>query len=450
MWGGDRGISGTRFKLFPRPPYAHPDWVPETVTISTPAGLIGPGPSDSRLYVIDPIGKRRPYGINPGPYGTPHLDLPPWRGRVLPPVRPAADGHFDHIPVGTPEFSEAHVFGTIRFVLDVWERYFGRRINWHFARDFDRLEVVMLPDFDNSHAGWGFMEVGSYHETADGTPVPFALNFDVVAHETGHLIIYGTMGVPSTATERGEYFGFQESAADTTAMIAGLHFGSLGWRLMEETHGNLFTFNELDRFAEVSATEQIRLASNSVKMSQFAAGWEDEHALSQPLTGAVFDILVDIFQENLVERGLIRRNIADLNDHVRNHPEYAAAIQPAFDSAYAREPERFRSALVDARDYLGVVLAETWKRLSADFFAYDEVAALLLSVDRALTGGRYRNEIVESFEWREIGAVTIGPRLSPPDKSSHAVSARTLVPEMARRLPRMSYRERALLARAAR
>jgi hypothetical protein len=352
--------------------------------------------------------------------------------------------------VGTPEFAEAHVFGTIRFVLQVWERYFGRRIDWHFARDFDRLEVVMLPDFDNSHAGWGFMKVGSYQERADGTVVPFALNFDVVAHETGHLIIYSTIGVPSTATERGEYFGFQESAAATTAMISSLHFGSLIERLLEETHGNLFTFNELDRFAEVSATEQIRFASNSVKLSQFAAGWEDEHALSQPLTGAVFDILVDVFQENLVERGLIGRDVADLNDRVRDHPEYAAIIQPAFDAAFASRRDGFRIALIDARDYLGVALAETWKRLSADYFGYDEVGDLLVAVDRALTGGRYRNEIVESFVWREIGAVKVGPRLSLPDKSSHAFSARTLVPEMARRLPKISYRERALLAGVAR
>ncbi|HLZ07659.1 MAG TPA: hypothetical protein VKT80_03660, partial [Chloroflexota bacterium] len=372
--------------------------------ISTPPGLIGPGPSDHRLYVINPIGKRRPYGINPSPFGTPHLDLPPWRGPILAPVRPGPDGHFDHIPVGTPEFAEAHVFGIIRFALQVWERYFGRRIDWHFARDFERLEVVMLPDFDNSHAGWGFLEVGSYHETADGTPAPFALNFDVVAHETGHLIIYSTVGVPSTVTERGEYFGFQESAADTTAMIAALHFGSLIERLLEETHGNLFTFNELDRFAEISATEQIRLASNSVKLSQFAKGWDDEHALSQPLTGAVFDIFVDVFQENLVERGLIKRDVADRNDLVRSYPDYAATIQSAFDVAYARRREEFRLALIEARDYLGVALAETWKRLSADYFGYDEVGALLVAVDRALTGGRYRNEIVESFVWREIGS----------------------------------------------
>ena len=436
----------TRFRLFPRPPYANPGRPPETVAISVPPELIGPGPSDDRLYVIDPVRKAHSYGIVPGPYGTPHLSLPPWRGAIRPPARAGSDGHFDRIPVEAPEFAEAHVYGSIRFVLDVWERYFGRPIEWHFARDFDRLEVVMLPALPNAHVGYGFMEVGA-HRNEDGTLAPFGTNFDVVAHELGHLIIYGTLGVPSRETERGEYFGFQESAADTTAMVASLHFESLVEHLLEDTRGNLYTYNELDRFAELSATEQIRLASNSVKLSQFAAGWEDEHELSQPLTGAVFDILVDIFQENLVERGLIGRDVADLTEQVKKRPEYAATIQTVFDAAYPGQREGFRAALVEARDYLGVALAETWKRLSPDFFDYEEVATLLLAVDGALSGGRYREEMTESFVWREIGRVKVGPRLSPPNNSSHVFSARTLVPEIGRRLPKMSYRERVLLAR---
>jgi len=440
------GGSATRFRLFPRPPYANPGRPPEIVTISVPPDLIGPGPSDDRLYVIDPVRKNHPYGIVPGPYGTPHLSFPPWRGPTYPPARAGADGHFDRIPIEAPEFAPAHVYGSIRFVLDVWERYFGRPIEWHFARDFDRLEVVMLPAFNNAHVGYGFMEVGA-NRNADGTVAPFAVNFDVIAHELGHLIIYGTLGVPSRETERGEYFGFQESAADATAMVAGLHFETLVEHLLEDTRGNLYTYNELDRFAELSATEQIRLASNSVTLSQFAAGWDDEHALSQPLTGALFDILVDIFQENLVERGLIARDVADLTEQVKKRPEYAATIQTVFDAAYPGQREGFRAALIEARDYLGVALAETWKRLSPDFFDYEEVATLLLAVDGALSGGRYREEMTESFVWREIGRVKVGPRLSPPDKSSHAFSARTLVPEMRQGLPQMSYRERVLLAR---
>jgi hypothetical protein len=446
MWRVDQGMGGTRFRLFPQPPFMHPGRPPQLVTIAMPPGSIGPGPSDDRLYLIDPIGKRAPYGIRLGRYGTPYLDLPPWRGPIRPPVQPDADGHFDQIPVGTPEFEGAHVFGSIRFALGIWERYFGRRIPWHFERDFDRLEVVMLPNVDTSHVGYGFMEIGAAH-FEDGTVEPFALNFDIVGHEFGHLIIYGTLGVPTPETQRGEYFGFQEAAADITALISVLHFDTMIDDLLAETSGNLYTFNELSRFASLSPTSQIRLAVNSMKMSAFAAGWDDEHLLSQPLTGALFDILVDMFQENLVARGLISRDVAELARVIEGNPGHESRIQAEFDAAYPDARPEFREALIEARDTLGLLLAETWKRLSPDYFNYIAVGEILIAVDMAMTGGRHRREIVESFVWREIGRVSIGPRVSPPDARSHAFSARTLLPEMRHRLPKMTYRERTLVAR---
>ena len=436
---------GVRFRLFPKPPYVHPEWPPETISVSETPGSIGPGPSDSRMRLIVPIDKRFSYGVNPGPLGTPRLDLPPYRGPIHRPVCPDQEGHFDRIPEDTLEFAEAHVFGTVRFVLDIWERYFGRPIEWHFARDYRQLEIVIHPRLDNALVGYGFMEVGA-HPLPDGSLAPFALNFDVMAHELGHLVIYSTIGVPSLGAERGEYYGFQESAADTTALIAALHFESLMVHLLEETHGNLYVFNELNRFAELSPHDQIRLASNDVKLSEFSAGWTDEHALSQPLTGAIFDILVDIFQEVLVERGIIAREVAEATRRVRDEPEIATIVKPAFEAAFAADYDGLRAALADARDYVGVTLAETWKRLKADDFSYVDVAETLIAIDQTMSGARYRRAVVESFAWREIGSATVGPRLAPPGPRSHTHSVRTITPEAAERLPRMTYRERAIAA----
>jgi hypothetical protein len=440
---------GVRFRLFPKPPYVHPEWPPETISVSSPPGSIGPGPSDDRMVLINPIDKRAPYGVNAGPLGTPRLDLPPFRGPIHRPVCPDDEGHFDSIPQGTPEFAEAHVFGTVRFVLDIWERYFGRRIEWHFARDYRQLEIVILPKIDNAYVGYGFMEVGAHPRPLGGL-APYALNFDVMAHELGHLIIYSTIGVPSPSAQRGEYYGFHESAADTTALIAALHFDSLITHLLEETHGNLYVFNELDRFAELSPHDEIRLASNDIKLSKFTAGWDDEHALSQPLTGAIFDIGVDIFQELLVERGLIPREIAEATRRVREEPEIATMVQPAFEAAFASQYDGLRAALADARDYVGFALAATWQQLKADNFSYVDVAETLIAIDQLMSGGRYRRAMVESFAWREIGRATVGPRLRPPDARSHTHSARTITPELAERLPRMTYRERAIAAGLAR
>jgi len=145
-----------------------------------------------------------------------------------------------------------------------------------------------------------------------------------------------------------------------------------------------------------------------VKMSAFAAGWVDEHALSEPLTGAMLDIGIDIFQEILVERGLIPREVAEATRRVRNHPENAELVQPVFDAAFEGRYDDFRAALIDARNYMGFAIAETWKRLTADYFSYLTVAETMISVEAATTGGRFRRAMAESFDWREIGRIKVG------------------------------------------
>jgi hypothetical protein len=291
-------LRGTRFSLFPQPPFLETFDEPETVWVSPPVGTVGPGPSDERMYVIDPIDKQFSYGVHPDRRGSTFLYLPPWQGPIRPPAEPGRAGHFDHLKPGTRAFEAAHLYGVVRRVLDIWEDYFKRPIPWHFREDYDRLEMLMLPHWDNAQAGYGFLEVGT--ETMEtGEAFSFALNFDTLAHETGHSIIYAMVGVPTLETEEGEYFGFHESAADLVALLSVLHFESVVDHLMATTKGNLYTFNELNRFAELSQTTQIRIASNDLKLSQFAAGWTDEHLLAQPLTGAMFDILVDVFHENL-------------------------------------------------------------------------------------------------------------------------------------------------------
>jgi hypothetical protein len=432
--------AGTRFRIFPQPWFPGSIQEPETVWLSSPAGTVRPGPSDERMYVIEPVGKRAPYGVAFTSYGTPYLYLPPWHRAIHPPALPDADGHFDHFDVGTPEFEMAHTYGCLRFVLDVWERYFGRPIEWHFSPQYERLEIALLPEWDNAHVGWGFMEVGA-HTTEEGELRPFSLNFDTIAHEFGHLIIYSEVGIPPLEAVESEYFGFHEAAADLTALVTVLHFDSVVSRLLEMTRGNLYSFNELNRFAELGENEQIRIAGSDIKLSAFASGWTDEHDLSKPLTGALFDIFVDIFHESLLERGLISRELEDLADQVQYVPQYEPLIQALFDRAYATDPGGFRQALLDARDDLGHALAQTWQRLRPYSLNYEDVAAVMLDVDLELTGGRYERLIRSSFLWREIGLVRVGPRLAPPGPGSHALSARTVTPASGGSARRLSYRE---------
>ena len=301
---GTGAKSGTRFRLFAQAPFLKPLREPETIWVSSPAGSVGPGPADDRMYVIDPINKQTAYGLAEDRFGNKAYLLPPWSGSAFPPALPDADGHFDRIEVESPEFESAHLFGAVRKTLDVWEGYFGHRIEWHFARDFDRLELVLQRNLEeNAFMGYGFLEVG-VHRASNGDIHPFSLNFDIVAHEVGHCIIYAVVGVPDPETTFAEYYGFHESAADLTALIAALHFDSVIDELLAATHGNLYTLNLVNRIAELTGNAQIRLAANPASLLDFVGGWRDEHDLAQPLTGAIFDMLVDVFHEELVERGL--------------------------------------------------------------------------------------------------------------------------------------------------
>src|SRR3954454_24112039 len=111
MTGHPRG--GTRFRLFPS--YAEGFAEPETVEISLPPGSIGAGPADPWMRAVNPVRKDEPY--DPPGY------LPPYRGPVHRPAQPGPDGNFDWIPVETEQFLAAHLYGTVRRTLDIWEHY---------------------------------------------------------------------------------------------------------------------------------------------------------------------------------------------------------------------------------------------------------------------------------------------------------------------------------------
>src|SRR3954468_16974728 len=188
-----RPLTGTRFRLFPQSPETGLFSEPETVTIALPPGSIGPGPSDDRMYVADAVGKLVPFGEGIWP------SAPPWPGLVRPPVAPGPDGNFDHIPVDSPDFLPVHMYGVARLVLQIWESYLGRPVHWIEAFEWPRLELVPVVDWDNAHFGPGYMEAGVRRDKL-GIPALFCLNFDVMAHEMAHAILFSVVGFPSRTT----------------------------------------------------------------------------------------------------------------------------------------------------------------------------------------------------------------------------------------------------------
>ncbi|GAA4959247.1 hypothetical protein [Actinoplanes utahensis] len=394
--------SGTKFRIFPQPRFLTKEGTdeplfaePEVVVLSVEPAAMQPGPADDRMFVVDAIGKQ--------PYNS--FFRPPFRGSARPPVRPAENGHFDHLDPDSREFKAATMYATVRRVLDIWEDYFGRTIQWHFESDFARLELIPLIEWDNAQSGYGFLEFG-FGRKENGTidhDRPFCENFDVLAHELGHSIIFAEVGVPASPFDEGvDYGGMHESAGDLVAIVASLHFHSLVDQLLDSTKGNLLTVNGLDRVGELSNSREIRVALNSRRMSDVS---DQPHERSLPLTGAIFDTMVEVFQQDLVDRKLITEDLRNRSTHLPGNEADLRQIQGEFATAYAGNESAFKESLLMARDYLGRLLAITYSSISADFLTYHGMLRAILDADRELTMGAHAQIIRECFAWREIAPV---------------------------------------------
>ncbi len=378
---------GTRFLIFPQVPHLSNYGTPETVWISTPPEKLRAGPSDHRIYVSDPLLDKEPYE---------YPNLPPYVGDVYPPAEASFDGHFDAIPIQSRQFLAAHAFACATRVLDVWESYIGHPIVWHFAETYERLEIIPYLEWDNAQSGYGYLELGQDIGT-DGNSHPYALNFDVIAHEIGHSILFSQVGFPSVFRPGGYFTPFHEANADLISLLSFMHFDSGLDRLLRHCDGNLLVLNELNRIAELSGDRQIRLASNSRRFSEVSA---EDHDQSRPFTGAVFDTLVDSYHTRLVREGLADEKLMNIDvkgidgDTLRRVSEFTTR-------AFRARPFLFKSALVQARDEVAMALARSWRGINADDLAFDTCSIALIEaghqVDPALAR---RLEI--NLAWREL------------------------------------------------
>ncbi|MDQ0322205.1 hypothetical protein QO002_004411 [Pararhizobium capsulatum DSM 1112] len=374
---------GTRFWIYPQPPFIPGYEQPDRVWLNISRDDISDGPSDGSMYVADPLFDKQPYGPSA---------LPPFLGPCRAPARASIDRHFDHLDPQSRAYLGVHAYACVHFVLDVWHSYLGRPVEWFFRDVYPRLEIVPLVDWPNAQAGYGFLELG--FSDVGGIRRPYALNFDSIAHEMGHLISLSEAGFPTGLSRGDDFFVFSEAFSDCVSLISFLHFDSAIDRLLRRTRGNLLLYNELNRFAETSPETQIRLATNFRRMSEVT---REVHDRALPFIGAVFDSIVDAYHFRLVESGCAGQSLIDtdlrdlsLGDFDRFHTLTA--------DAFADDPLAFKRALIAARDDIGRALARSLRMLDPDNLKLELAAAAVVTSARGHAADRLR----ENFIWREI------------------------------------------------
>ncbi len=227
---------------------------------------------------------------------------------LTPPAKWARDLNCYCAPDATPlddkasklfQFHQLSVWATVQHTLDYFESGFGlgRRITWAFYGN----RLIVLP-----HAGYGenaYYDRASkslqfyYFNGPNGT-VYTCLSSDIVNHEFGHAVLDG-LRPHYYESVTGEPAAFHEFLGDLTAILMALRNNAFRWLMLKVCKGNLeadtLLANLAQEFGEaVTGSAYLRSALNKKKMQDLAGNLEP-HALSEVLTGAMFDLLKGVY-----------------------------------------------------------------------------------------------------------------------------------------------------------
>jgi hypothetical protein len=228
-------------------------------------------------------------------------------GADIPPVEPNAFGDFVTMP-DTPQFDAVHTFAVVRQTLTMYQRALSTAGSamplpwqWNSSADTSPLRVYPygLPNVMNAYysRSQACLKFGDFVPGSETARVYTCRSFDIVSHETGHAVLDGLKPQWLMAHNPPQTGGLHESFGDLTAIFLALSQLDQCDAVIAQTKAHLHDKTFLADIAEqfglaLGSTTGLRNADNDLTLSQ--AGTE-VHAISQVFTGAVYDILADVF-----------------------------------------------------------------------------------------------------------------------------------------------------------
>ncbi|GAA2634477.1 hypothetical protein SMC26_15340 [Actinomadura fulvescens] len=220
------------------------------------------------------------------------------------PVARGVNGDFIFRP-NTPEFDCAHTYAVVRQTLSMWERHNGGNpipFAWNVGGNTDKITV-------HPRAGVGANAFYSrtakvlkfLHFVPQGQPpqaeVFTCRSLDITAHEAGHAVLDGLKPGWLGAGNPPQTGGLHEAFGDLTAIFLALSQPDQAEALVALTRANLHDKSFLPAVAEefgkaIGKDFGLRNADNDLKLSQVS---NEVHAVSQVFTGAIYDVLADVY-----------------------------------------------------------------------------------------------------------------------------------------------------------
>ena len=225
----------------------------------------------------------------------------------IPAVSPNAFGDFITAP-NTNEFDAVHTFAIVRQTLTMYQRALasGGLPNpmpwqWNSATNTEPLQVFPhgLPNVMNAFYSRGAKAIkfGDFIPSGSTARVFTCRSFDIVSHETGHAVLDGLKPLWLLASNPPQTGGLHEAFGDLTAIFLALSQLDQVEAVIAQTKANLHDKTFLADLAEqfglaLGRPNGLRNADNDLKLSEVGS---EVHAISQVFTGAIYDILADIF-----------------------------------------------------------------------------------------------------------------------------------------------------------
>ncbi|WP_156885412.1 hypothetical protein [Massilia niastensis] len=222
-------------------------------------------------------------------------------------VEPNAFGDF-LVPPDTPQFDAVHTFAVVRQTLTMYQRSLsaaGAAIplpwQWNSGADTSPLRVFPhgLPNVMNAFysRAQACLRFGDFVPGGDGARVYTCRSFDIVAHETAHAVLDGLKPRWLLADAPPQTGGLHEAFGDLSAIFLALAQLDQCEALVAQTKARLHDKSFLADIAEqfglaLGSGAGLRNADNDLTLSQ--AGTQ-VHAISRVFTGAVYDVLADVF-----------------------------------------------------------------------------------------------------------------------------------------------------------
>jgi hypothetical protein len=321
------------------------------------------------------------------------------------------------------QYHQLSVWANVQNTLDFFESPsgLGRRISWAFEGN----RLILVPHAGNGENAYYDRDSKSlqlyYFESDKGT-VFTCLSSDIVNHEFGHAVLdglrphyYESIGAQTAAFH--EFFG------DLTAIMMAFRNNAFREVVLTESNGKRTgpqLLAELARqFGEATRNAPyLRTGLNGYTMKSLA-GTLEPHALSEVMTGAMFDILMGIFakhQANEVKRAeageikepsdkrafaftvprmemLAIQPLDFLPPCAVTFRDYAEAVLRAAQIADPSDPSGYRRLMIDCFIKRGLLKKAERKKLMATGAVFKRPAlAVYHSVDSiaASRGGAYR------------------------------------------------------------